>query len=339
MAKLNNVVQLNSGENKNPYATIYTFLTSKGHESDNTRKTYERAIRDFFRTMKNKEIEHLIETDLTFTKDQIKKYSVALKNNGYADSTVNNALTAIRECYRDLKDDGFDVDVDWFMIKRYSEKDKKRFDSLSHEEIIEIIQLVSKTRKGSEKALLVRLAYATAFRKESLLNLTWNDIYDDGGIRYVKTIGKGKEPDYKKLSDDLYDTLMAHKATTKGDKIFELTDKTVNRMMNYIREHMYFGNRRIVFHSFKKASINEVAVITNYDIKAMQRQGNHKDVKTTLNEYAESKRFDDLVIVDINYEIPTQEFDELTHEELLALVKSMDRNTHLKMLQKLKGMK
>jgi hypothetical protein len=102
---------------------------------------------------------------------------------------------------------------------------------------------------------------------------------------------------------------------------------------------MYFGNRRIVFHSFKKASINEVAVITNYDIKAMQRQGNHKDVKTTLNEYAESKRFDDLVIVDINYEIPTQEFDELTHEELLALVKSMDRNTHLKMLQKLKGMR
>lgn len=336
---LDNVVQFNHPEgNKNVWWCISTFLDRIEQDSPNTRKTYETAIRDFFKTMRGKRLEDLVEKDLIFTKAQIEAYQVNLRKH-YKAATVNNRMAALKKCYNKLENDyGFPVKATWFDLERYKEHDKESYDALTHEEVIKIINLVSVTRQGDQKALLIRLAYATAFRKSSLLNLRWNDIFQRNGFWYVRTLGKGNEWDYKKISDDLYHELMKLKnkrGDADDDKIFTLTKKTVDRMMNYIRENMDFGTRNITFHSFKKSSIKEVALLTNYDIKAMQRQGNHKNVTTTLNDYMAEKDLDELVIVDINYRVPVEEFDKLTHEELLNLVKSADRTTQIKLLQKL----
>ena len=330
----NNVIQFNSKNDKNVWNCINTFLKRVEQESKNTRDTYERAIREFFRVMRNKELEDLVESDLIFTKPQIETYQVNLRTK-FKSTTVNNKISALKRCYTKLKDYGFAVDDNWFKLDRYKEYDKQRYDTLSHEEVCAIIDLVSKTRKGFEKALLVRLAYATAFRKQSLLNLKWTDIIKRDDQWFIRTLGKGNKWDYKKISNDLYNELMKQKELVGGEKIFRLTDKTVKKMMDYIRENMDFGDRAIVFHSFKKASINEVNIITGGDIKAMQRQGNHSSAKTMLDEYLANKDLDDLVIVDTNYRVPVEKFDELSHEELLQLVKSMDRNTQIKMLQKM----
>lgn len=338
MAKLGNVVQLNiKNDDSNVYSTIYSHLTRVGQNSINTKKTYERAIRDFFRTMRNKEIEELVENDLIFTKKQIKSYQVALKEN-YKGSTVNGAITALKECYEKLEEDGFQVSPLWFKLERYDEHDKEGYDTLSHLEVCNIIQLVSTTRKGSEKALLLRLAYATAFRKESLLSAKWTDIVMRDDIRYLKVLGKGNKWSYKKLSNDLYQTLMTHKESSKGEKIFELTHKTVNKMMNYIRENMDFGDRNIVFHSIKKASINEVNILSGGDIKAMQAQGDHADASTTMNDYLAKKKIEELIVVDTYKHIPLEKFDDMSQEELIALIRSMDRTTQIRLLQKMGAM-
>lgn len=338
MAKLGNVVQFNGKEeSKNPYATIRTYLLRKGQDSENTKKTYERSIRDFFKTMRNKDLEDLVEEDLIFTKEQTESYQVALKEQ-YKGTTVNNAITAIKECYEKLEDNGFSVSASWFKLERYDEHDKESYDTLAHEEILAIIDLVSKTRKGFEKGLLVRLAYATAFRKESLLTMKWNQIIKIDDIWYAKVLGKGNKWSHKKLSDDLYNTLMIHKEQTKGDKIFELTDKTVGKMMKYIRDNIDFGDRRIVFHSFKKASLNEVNILSNGDLKLIQAHGDHSDVRTPLNDYIAKKKIEDLMVIDVNTHIPVEAFDGLTHEELLNLVKSVDRNTMIKLLKKIGAM-
>lgn len=334
MAKLGNVVQLNvKNEDKNVYSTIHTFLLRKGQNSENTKGVYERSIRDFFRTMRNKEIEQLVPEDLIFSKKQIESYQVALKEQ-YKGATVNNTMTAIRECYKRLEDDGFDVDLKWFNLERYSEHDSEKFSTLSHDEVLAIIALVSTTRKGSEKALLVRLAYATAFRKESLLELTWNQIIKINDIWYVKVLGKGNKWSHKKLSNDLYNSLMAHKENTKGEKVFELTTKTINKMMKYIRDNIDFGDRHIVFHSLKKASINEVNLISGGDIKMMQAHGDHSDAKTLLNSYLADKLMEELIVVDINTNIPVDKFDDMSQDDLVKLIKSMDRATQIRLLQK-----
>lgn len=338
MAKLGNVVMLNTENgNKNVYSTINTFLERKGQDSENTMKTYERHIRDFFRTMRNKELKNLTESDLIFRKDSIEAYQVALKKQ-YKGTTVNNAMTAIKECYEKLEDNGFEVQTSWFKVDRYDEHDKESYDTLTHEEVLSIIELVSKTRKGGEKALLVRLAYATAFRKESMLTMKWNQIVNIDGQWFAKVLGKGNKWSHKKLTDDLYDTLMEFKSNTERDKIFQLTHKTVNKMMNHIRENLDFGDRRIVFHSFKKASINEVNIITGGDLKAMQAHGDHSDATTTVNDYLAQKSLEELVTVDVNTHIPTEAFNYLSKDDFIELMKGIDRNTQIKLLKKIGAM-
>ena len=287
--------------------------------------------------MRGKELEELLEDDLIFTKEQTESYQVALKEQ-YKGTTVNNAITAIKECYEKLEDNQFNVSSSWFNLERYDEHDKESYDTLTHEEVLMIIDLVSKTRKGKEKSLLVRLAYATAFRKESLLTMTWNQIVEIDGQWYAKVLGKGNKMSHKKISDDLYNTLMEFKAVTGREKIFQLTEKTVQKMMNYIRENLDFGDRKIVFHSFKKASINEVNIITGGDLKAMQQHGDHSNVSTTLNDYLARKNLEELVTVDINTKIPLEAFNELSKGDLINLINGMDRNTQIKMLKKLGAM-
>jgi integrase len=328
------VIQLNIENDKNVWTCINTFLNRIEQNSENTRATYERAIRDFFKIMRNKNLEDLVEKDLIFTKAQVETYQVNLRNN-FKSTTVNNRISALKKCYSKLEDYGFNVKASWFALDRYDEHDKESYDPMTHEEIVEAINLVLGTRAGRQKALLIRLAYATAFRKESLLTLKWSDIINREGVWFVKTLGKGNKWDYKKISNDLYEALMEHKREIGGERIFTLTNKTVNKMLKFIRDNIDFGDRNITFHSLKKSSINEVALITNYDLKAMQRQGNHANVTTTLNDYMAQKSLDDLVIVDVNYRVPVEKFDELSKEELVNLLKSADRSIQIKLLQQL----
>lgn len=337
MGLANNIVQFNTQEDKNVWGCIKTFLERIEQNSENTRTTYEYAIRDFFRTMRNKELEDLVEADLVFTKPQIETYQVGLRNKFKA-STVNNRISAMKKCYIKLEDYGFDVKSSWFSLERYEQYDKESYDPMTHEEIIQAINLVSKTRKGFEKSLMIRVAYSTAFRKDSIQKLKWTDIVNMDGTWFMKTLGKGNKWDYKKISNDLYEELMKQKEAVGGEKIFELTDKTINKMIRFIRDNIDFGDRKITFHSLKKSSINEVALITNYDLKAMQQQGNHASVSTTLNDYMAKKSLEDLVIVDINYKVPVEKFDELSKDELLNLIKGADRNIQIKLLQQIGAM-
>jgi len=337
MAKLGAVRQLNpKTEGENVYATIHTYLSRKAQNSENTRGTYERSIRDFFKTMRGKELKDLNPDDLIFTPSQIGSYQVALKEQ-YKGGTVNNTFSSLRELYKRFEDDGFKVRRAWFDVESYGKHDVESYDTLTHEEILAIINLVSTTRKGLEKSLLVRVAYATAFRKDSIRTAKWDQIINIDGVWFMKVLGKGNKWSHKKISNDLYKALMSYKeARTKdSDNIFELTDKTISKMMKYIRDNIDFGNRKIVFHSIKKASINEVNIITGGDIKAMQQHGDHNNVSTTLNDYMAKKNLEELVTVDINTKIPVEEFDRLSTDDLLGLIKNVDRTTQIKLLQKL----
>lgn len=337
MAKLDKVVMMNhkKGQTKNVFGTIHTFLIRKGQDSYKTRESYESSIRDFFHTMRDKTLEQLVPEDLVFEKSQIRAYQVALKER-YKGATVNNALSAIKECYKQFADDGFAVDVSIFDIERYDGHDSDTYGILTHEEVLEILNLISKTRKGRDKALLIRVAYATAYRKSSLMEAKYNQIVDINGTKYLMVVGKGNKKRHKKLSPDLYEELMQLKKTNKAsdeDNIFNLSKKTIDKMMEYIRKNMDFGERWIVFHSFKKASINEVNLVSGGDIKAIQAHGDHSKAETAMNYYMANKELDDLVEVDIYSSVPIDKLDNLSHEELLSLIKNSPRDVQVKLLR------
>lgn len=330
-----NVIQFNTVDDKNVWSCLSTFLSRAGQNSENTRMTYERAIRDFFIVMRNKDLEKLVESDLLFTKPQIETYQVNLKKQ-YKGTTVNNRMSALKKAYYKLEEYGFDVKSSWFDVERYDEHEKESYDSMTLAEVKEAVELVRGTRKGTEKSLFLEMAFATAFRKESLKNVTFADIYKHGDDWIVETIGKGNKKDSKKISDDLYDRVKEFKEESgrkDNEKIFVLTNKTIRGMMDYIRENIDFGRRNIVFHSLKKASINEVALKTGYDLKAMQAQGNHSNIATTLNFYMAEKNLDDMTVVDMNYNPPVEKFEDMSKEELLKMLRSAPRDVQVKLLK------
>lgn len=331
-----NVIQLNVEDDKNVWGCLDTFLTRVGQNSKNTRNTYEKAIRDFFMDMRGKKIENLVERDLIFTKNQVESYQVRLKEK-FKGTTVNTKMSALKKAYMKFEDYGFDVRATWFDVDRYSEHEKESYDSMTFDEVMKAIELVKETRKGEEKALFIEMAFVTAFRKESLKTISMSSIYKHNDGEYVvEVIDKGNKKSKNKISKDLYERLYSFaKSEEKGldESIFVLTNKTIRGMMDYIRENIDFGKRRIVFHSLKKASIEEVALQTGYDLKAMQAQGHHASVQTTLDHYMSKKTVDDMEAVDMYREAPVEEFESMSKEELVEMLNNAPRDIQIKLLR------
>lgn len=330
------VIHLNVEEDKNVWGCLDTFLTRVGQNSKNTRNTYENAIKHFFMEMRGKEIENLVEKDLIFTKNQVESYQVRLKEK-FKGTTVNTKMSALKKAYMKLEDYGFDVRASWFDVDRYSEHEKESYDSMTFDEVMKAIELVKGTRKGEEKSLFIEMAFVTAFRKESLKTISMNSIYKHNDDEYVvEVVDKGNKKSKNKISKDLYERLYKFaKSENKdlNDNLFVLTNKTIRGMMDYIRENIDFGKRRIVFHSLKKASIEEVALQTGYDLKAMQAQGHHSSVQTTLDHYMAKKTVDDMEAVDLYREVPVDEFDKMSKEELLEMLNNAPRDIQIKLLR------
>lgn len=331
-----NVIQLNVEDDKNVWRCLDTFLTRVGQNSKNTRNTYEKAIRDFFMDMRGKKIENLVERDLIFTKNQVESYQVKLKEK-FKGTTVNTKMSALKKTYMKFEDYGFDVRATWFDVDRYSEHEKESYDSMTFDEVMKAIELIKETRKGEEKSLFIEMAFVTAFRKESLKTISMNSIYKHNDGEYVvEVIDKGNRKSKNKISKDLYERLYSFaKSEEKGldESIFVLTNKTIRGMMNHIRKNIDFGKRRIVFHSLKKASIEEVALQTGYDLKAMQAQGHHASVQTTLDHYMSKKTVDDMEAVDMYNEAPVEEFESMSKEELVEMLNNAPRDIQIKLLR------
>lgn len=284
-------------DNKNIYNYIQSFLDSVGIESDNTKNTYKIAITDYFRDVKGKDLRFVLESDLGTNLLEIEQYQSDLLKV-YKRNTVNLKMTAIRMLFEKLSNYGFSVDLNAFNVKNVKNYDTEHYGSLTVKEVSDIADFVSSQRNGNEKKMLVKLAFATAFRKDSLLKLKWSDFTLEGSEVVVRCIGKGNVLDSKKISLELYNELLKIK---DSDIVFgKLSSSSVQRMMDSVNKNFDFGDRNITFHSFKKASIEYVAQISNYDLKLMQRHGNHASVTTTLNSYMTNKDLNDLVVVDID---------------------------------------
>ena len=221
-----------------------------------------------------------------------------------------------------------------FEMHKLKEHDIKSYDSMSIEEVRKCIDVVEDSKNGFEKGLLIRLAFVTGFRKHALMTLKFANITTLNGQNVIRVLDKGNKWSTKKLDDELYEEIMQYKEIVNRDNIFNLSNTTVQRMMKLINNKVDFGDRYITFHSFKKASIEEVAIQTNYDIKAMQYQGNHADVTTTLNVYLAKKTMDNMPTISLtNNEPDLSSLKDLTKDDLYDIISKLDRQTQIQVIE------
>lgn len=332
-----NALQIANSQTKTVSDYINSFLKSMSVESKHTMIAYENSIKEFFKDTRNKSIDELVIGDLSYTYMEVEEYRNSLIGT-LKNSTINSRMTAVKVMFDKLSSYGLVVNNTPFGIKKLKEYDSDSYGTLSFEEVQQAVQIASELRDGVQKSLLLKLAFATAFRKNSLLELKWSNIYTDNGNYLIKTLGKGNKWSVKKLDENTYFELLEYKKTIEPrDKVFSLSSSTVQRMIDAINKKMDFGDRNITFHSFKKASIEEVGRQTGYDIKAMQRHGDHSDVTTTLNIYVEKKDIENMPTVSVDKEnIDLRYLNSLTKEEIIGIIELLDRETKLEIVGKAK---
>ncbi|KAF6625169.1 site-specific integrase [Paenibacillus sp. EKM208P] len=320
MLASNNVVGLHQN---NVNGDIKVFIGK--FQSKYTQRNYERSIRSFFMWFKNKEIEELTEEDILIKNKDIVGFQTYLRNHeaDYSNIYINNIIAAVQSLYSFFEINEYPVNSMYTKVDVLSD-DSERSGALYLDEAETMAQLVYEDRKQSqEKSAFIRMAYTTSFRKSSLLSLKWSDIRKNPIANHylVKTVGKGGKKHEVPISCELYNELLKIKdqpyySKYKDEKIFHLSNNTIQNMMNGLKEKMGIPpERNIKFHSFRN-------VASGYGtLEETKQHLNHKNITTTENYYRHSMTdFSNSLSLRIEDKIDDSIFDSLSKEELIQII-------------------
>ncbi|PLR72226.1 site-specific integrase [Bacillus sp. UMB0728] len=286
-----NVVRLN---NNQLFDDIEAFLNELEVHSKGTRISYESDIRKFFRTLKNKEIEHLTIDDLTFKKKDIINYRKYLMDNNLSNNTINNKITSVKSMY-DFLSSEYEVNANVFNIKTLKVQSNP-YGSLSQTEAERMAEVAYETERedGYLKKMLILFAIRSSFRKNEILNVKWSDFEEEKGVYKVKTVvGKGQKQNTTAISAKLYNQILELKEMNKGRKwsgdpeiVFQISPAAIDKLMARLRNKMGISKERnVVFHSFRGIAIDFSLSTSNGNITEAAIHANHSSPATTFKHY------------------------------------------------------
>lgn len=345
-ANKNNVTMLNQGT---VFKDIRSFLGRDKKRSENTAVEHERDIRQFFMIVKGKEIENLEPSDLYIRLADVLDYQSFLateyrdgNGNGYKNITVNRKVSSVRSLYRFLKANEYDVNPDIFREVEELPDDSEKIGFLSPDEARILAELaLTEKHDAAEKRVLIMCAVATSMRKDSLLNIRYIDIMPslDDPNKYIiqssNLFDKGKQVK-KEIHKILFDMIMELKGgRADTDKVFTVSNSAIDRMMkNLIRKANLDPRRNISFHSLRKSGTQLAFELSGGDMFAVTAQGGWSSPTVAYKHYLKPQS--NISGMGFFETIEAEVFDELTYEELLALVKGVGNGLGLQLRREAK---
>jgi Site-specific recombinase XerD len=324
--------------NKSVYGYIQTFIQTYAEDSKNTAISYERNIKQFFRLVCNKDLNELTKEDINIDMATLMQYRNFLKGSGkYKNSTIKQNIESIRSLYKYLKGNRFDVNVEMFSEAAKKLKDDRvNVGFLSFDETLKIAEAAKyEKHKSEEKRTLILLALTTSIRKDAILKIKYENIrpHDKEKDMYViesdELFDKGSMVKDKEIPSFIYDMLLSlsNEEQPKGF-IFSISYNTINSVIKRLAKQIGVI-RSVSFHSIKRAGVdyaNEIA-----GLHAAQMQGGHKSPETTAR-YIHNRV--NVVAKAMSDTIDNSIFDELSRDEMLILLKSMENGTGMQLRKK-----
>ncbi|WP_191089447.1 tyrosine-type recombinase/integrase [Paenibacillus spiritus] len=333
-ASVHNVVGLNS---RSVWEDIRTHIES--FESKRTSENYERSLRIFYKWYRGKDIELLNKGDLSIRNADVLKYRKYLENHPieYGNSSINTMIAAIQSLYGFLERNDYNVKAAVTKVKPLPD-DSERAGFFHEREINQITGILEPTVKGYEKAVFCEMAWVTSFRKASLLSLKWEDISfnnETGNYKVTATV-KGGEKHSVDIPDELYKRLLHINELAYYDyndnKIFHLSNTTIQNMMQYIIEKLEIEpERNIRFHSFR----NFASMFGT--LEELRRHYKHSSIVVTDKYYGRDKKNKSSDIgLRIADKIDDSVFEGLSKEELIILILSQNESALFQMKREAK---
>lgn len=339
----NNVHVLNRGTVHNH---IMLFLSEL---SEKTQKEYLRNIEEFFQFIHNgkrieeltkNEIENVLE-DGKFTK-MLNNHIISYKNhllNKNTASTARAKIAALSSLYSFFEGNGYNVNHLIFKVK-FKKITPKSYDGLSveHAKILAEMALLERY-DAKELNAVILLAMQTSIRISALLSLKWSDIHPDpnSNLYTVKLIDKRDEVVIRGFKKELYEKMIEFKSDSetvfsnlKVDKVCKSIKRIAAKMG--IPDHI-----RIVTHSFRHVAADFEMKDTG-NIQKVLQQGGWKKAQTVIDHYTDkSVVLSELAGIRMMEEVNEQVFDLVDKNELLAMLKEVNRNAYNQMALKLQG--
>ena len=315
-AQIHNVVRL---DHKNEvYKAIVSFLEKKEMKSKNTKDAYERDIRQFFKYMRGKDIEELLEEDLKFKNaDMVHYQSYLYKTLKYSNTTINRKINTILALYSYLESQEFDVKPEVLKVEELAE-DSKPIGSLELDEVYLMLSILGDSRREKEMKAFILISLQTSLRKDAVLNLNVSQIMKTKENEVmIMAYDKGKQH-FKEIDQETYDLLMELKL--EDGKFFTIPKRTLDYNFKSLCKKIGIDPlRRVSIHSLKKAGVDYVKEATG-DLQAAQEQAGHSSPTTTAKYYV--KRPKNLLPKLLQVREYKNIFRELTHEECIQLLES-----------------
>lgn len=328
--------------NQGVYDEFIAFINLARH-SDNTKNTYETGIRDFFRVIKKKEMEHLTWDDLMINKKNVESFRTILKENDLTHSTINNKVAGLRRFYYELASNDIPefnerkIQVDFFKGIKKLPENVESYDPFTVDEVLILSEMaLNEQRKGINKSKFILFCLDTCIRKKAALNLKWSDFEVQGANEEVKlkAVDKGNKDFRAKIHYDFYEDLLILK--NDSEYVFNLTVDEVNKMMPRLIEKLNADSKRnLVFHSIRKTGVEFKYRYTG-DIKVAQKAANHTDPSLTIKTYVDDVDYGVYGAVSKGRDNQDNILDNLNLEQLQMLMKNLDTDLKLRVEKKAK---
>jgi integrase len=304
-----------------------------GLKSKNTQYNYEVAIRRFFMWHVNKTIEDIDSNDLDILNEKMIRYQYHLLDDcDYSNNTVNALIAPITKLYEHFARNRYNVKVDDVRVDKLPD-DGERYGELTHSEAEMMAVLSAKQKKGIEKSNLIRLAYTTSFRKASLLSIEWTDIiFDSKSQLYLVTaIGKRNKKHTRPIPIELYNELLKIKeqkyyARYNDNKVFHLSDHTIQDMMDNLKKEMGIGEERnVVFHSLRNVAAGFIR-FSGGSIEEIREQLNQSGYGSLKHYMHEDKNYSSMAGMRMHETFEDNCLEQLNREELLRLIEQQSES-------------
>jgi integrase len=338
---LNNVIGLN---NNSLYNSIELFLSQQGKSSSNTETNYRNHIEKFFMYIFEKNYNEVTWEDIldeeVLNYTRVLQYQLFLSETN-SGKTVNTKMASIRSLFKELKRTNNKINTEMFNVKRLPEA-KKHYGKLSEEEVNNLLQF-SKTiwYKGEEQSIFFETLYVTAIRKEAVLTMTWDDIFQvydneiDKMVWVVNPTDKGNKEAYTAIPDQLYEKLLSIKEEN-SNRVFDFSDdRIIKTFEEYCKAYKIDKKgRNLTIHSIKHSSVVKV-YRQSKDMKMAQQHGHHANITTTMDIYADeiltpSKQ----ASYNFYNEVNIKSLDNLTKEQLIEIINMCSNNVKNEIVNK-----
>lgn len=248
--------------------------------SPKTMQTYEIALRQFFKYLKEKNIK-------IATRENIIDYKNELKET-LKPTTVNGYLIAIKSFFKWLEYESLYKNItENIKTLKFERRHLKR--GLTVDEV----SLLLKKCIDIREKLLLTLTLTCALRSNEVTNIRLQDFYEEDNATMLRILGKGKESkqDSVKIDNRVYDLIKEYckeykitdylfTSTSNNNKGGKINTITIRRIFNAICERANINTDRISYHSCRHFSATQ-SLKNGLSLQEVSESLRHSQISTT----------------------------------------------------------